>query len=424
MAQKTKTRTLGQITRLPALYLLDAQGNVIELQNPEFVMKDQSTQVTVSESHRKDRSGRYVSGGPFYTTSKRIVFNNSIDFTGTNLLDDTVKRYTGPVLPYKASELELFAKSLTPRSEDTSDLDPLGATAISRCSPVNPVDNLGQGVAEAYRDGLPHLPGISTWEKRARVAKAAGSEFLNYVFGWKPLVSEVKDFSSTVRNSRDLLSSYHKNQGSNTSRSFYFPVSESYDTVPVAFENHALLGLGLSGSGHSIEFSSHPWHTDTVGTLYIGTKTKVRQWFKGSFTYAVPSQSDSWRRMLGYGTDADHLFGIALTPDLLWNIAPWSWAVDWFSNAGDVINNISNFAGAGQVMRYGYMMEERSTITSVYLDRSGFFIGDTEIPPPSVDYHLVSKVRRPANPYGFGLSSGDLSPLQLAIVAALGITLL
>lgn len=425
MSLATKRRSLGQLTTIPQISTENMKTGEKSVPGPPLVLKDRSMQVTASEPHNKDRFGRYLSGGPFYTGLTRFVSKDRINFKGVKGDGINMYVYSGPVFPFSPSLMDSYFSEQSLRSKDTSDLDPLGATAISRCSPVNPVDTLGQGIVEAHRDGLPSIPGFQFWERRARIALNAGSEFLNVVFGWDPLVSEVKDFSSTVRNSRDILKQYHRDQGKNIARTYRFPISESSSTDVIKTKTHALLGTGLSGSGEDLEKDPfHPWHTTNEATVYRTITTTVSQWFKGSFTYAVPSQSDSWRRMLGYGSDADKLFGIALTPELLWNVAPWSWAVDWFSNAGDVIRNVSNFAGAGQVMRYGYMMEEHSTIITYSMDRSCFFVGSYEIPAPTTSFQLVTKVRRPANPYGFGISSGSLSPLQIAIVAALGITLL
>jgi hypothetical protein len=123
------------------------------------------------------------------------------------------------------------------------------------------------------------------------------------------------------------------------------------------------------------------------------------------------------------GTEAGHLYGTTITPDVLWELTPWSWAVDWFTNAGDVINNVTNFSQFGLIMQYGYMMETYSTKILNTLDRSGLLGHEDQVPPPS-SATIVSKVRREANPFGFGLSNSSLSLEQIAIAAAVGITLL
>jgi hypothetical protein len=118
---------------------------------------------------------------------------------------------------------------------------------------------------------------------------------------------------------------------------------------------------------------------------------------------------------------ANYLLGTTLTPDVLWELTPWSWAVDWFSNAGEVVNNFTNMSVNGLVMRYGYMMEEKTSTKTYILDRCALNGLSNSAPPPS-SVTMTSKVRAPANPFGFGLSWEGLSPQQLLITAALGIT--
>jgi hypothetical protein len=118
---------------------------------------------------------------------------------------------------------------------------------------------------------------------------------------------------------------------------------------------------------------------------------------------------------------ARKLLGISLTPDVLWNLAPWSWATDWFGNTGDVISNWTAWAIDNQVLLYGYMMEHIvHTYTYTFVGKTGFYQSDAR--PVSVTLRSESKIRIQASPYGFGLSFDDLSLRQKAIVAALGLT--
>jgi hypothetical protein len=120
--------------------------------------------------------------------------------------------------------------------------------------------------------------------------------------------------------------------------------------------------------------------------------------------------------------EAKKLLGLSLTPDTVWNLTPWSWMVDWVSNAGDVVSNISDALFDGLVLRYGYMMEH--TLTS----DEYFFVGPTGFQPTngprpsSITLHHEVKKRVKATPYGFGLTWTSFTTRQLAILAALGIT--
>lgn len=135
--------------------------------------------------------------------------------------------------------------------------------------------------------------------------------------------------------------------------------------------------------------------------------------------YGVPGSFAS-SKVGQLGAEADKLFGLSLTPDLLWNLAPWSWAVDWFTNTGDVLENVSDMVAQGLVMRYGYLMETKS-ISVTYKLHGCTFHGTPVVLAPAV-LETVSKVRVRANPFGFGITWDGLSPIQIAILAALGIS--
>lgn len=369
-------------------------------------------QITVSENHvYNQKSGHYDAGGPFYTDKLESIHSpvnaRISQGTGENLT------YNGPVfcpLPTKSEieKLGLLSSWTNPRSEKTDSLDPLGATAISQCSPVNPVTNLSASLAETRTQGLPSLPGVQAWKKKVEIAKGAAGEILNAAFGWAPLIGEVKNFRDSVTFHSEIMKQYRRDEGKNVRRDFHFPIDKS--------------SAGFVTSGSSENFEVHTGRFSAEPAVRsVSLQQETRKWFVGCFTYGVPHQTDSWSRHLGYASEANKLFGVSLTPDVLWELTPWSWAIDWFTNAGDVINNVTNWALAGQVMRYGYMMEESITKIDVSLSHPGYYNTKGQAGPSCSRIH-TSKVRRPANPFGFGLTPESLSPLQQLIAVSVGIT--
>jgi len=125
--------------------------------------------------------------------------------------------------------------------------------------------------------------------------------------------------------------------------------------------------------------------------------------------------------MYAAADNARLLLGIDLTPETLWNLAPWSWLADWFGNVGDVMTNMSLFSRDKLVMPYGYIMAETSvTTTNLLYDLQWY----DPVGPKSVRdvAGFVRKQRSPASPFGFGLSDMILDSRQTSILAALGIT--
>lgn len=386
---------------------------------------ESGAQTTESIGHKKFPDGSYREGGPFYTCRVRYKFP-TVPWDSRSQLPKynyVVKCELGT--PLADSHLPSgYPKHPTSfRSKDTSDLDKWGAKAISIVNPNNPNSELAVALGELTKEKLPNLPGRALWERKAKLYLGVSEELLNSTFGWLPLVSEVKDAAQSVRDSRTILETYQSNPNKPLHREFQFDPVESVETrtglkgSAVNLQRTANFG-GLPGSVQSV-LPSAPL-TQTI-------RKSSRIWFEGAFIHAAPSEHDSWKRLMIAGSEADKLFGTAITPQVLWELAPWSWAIDWFTNTGDVINNATAFALAGLVMRYGYVMEESIVEITNSFDTASMTENSfgskklyERIPPSSVQYR--AKVRRPANPFGFGITYDGLSPLQWAIAGALGIT--
>jgi hypothetical protein len=120
--------------------------------------------------------------------------------------------------------------------------------------------------------------------------------------------------------------------------------------------------------------------------------------------------------------EARKLYGLELTPATVWNLAPWSWALDWEGTMGDVLHNVSRFAQDGLVMRYGYIMKE-TKVTSTYSLSAGLLKVDH---PYSLGLSFTvtatKKERRRATPFGFGVTPTALTSRQNAILGALALS--
>jgi hypothetical protein len=367
-------------------------------------------------------TGSYDGGGGFYVVhSGAFIEPGYVSGAVNNKLE---KSYSGPVFgPFVTSAAIGGHHNTNVADKDLSSLDADGTTAIALVAPTNPTAQLSSTMAESYREGIPTLPGIQSWKKRTEILRGAGSEYLNYIFGWKPLHDEVKNVVNTARHHRDILQNYHHGEGSLVHRRFDFePEIQQWEEE-----------IGPFNPITGVLSTSYVPVGEAAAKRRIVVKNERKRWFEGAFTYGGVSKVDSFGPALGYGSDADKLYGTALTPDVLWNLTPWSWAVDWFTNAGDLIHNITNFATAGLVMRYGYMMEETISTYSTIWDDGPFYAlvdKDAKVKKAKViragsgsrGRKTVTKARSPANPFGFGVGWEGLSPTQLAITAAIGIT--
>jgi hypothetical protein len=246
--------------------------------------------------------------------------------------------------------------------------------------------------------------------------RGAADDFLNYQFGWKPLLSDMQRLVESTRERNSILQQLARDSGRVVRRHRALPPIVTTEVIPTTGGTVVKPGSSQVPPSVSSAFGSV---TGGPGTCSVSTTDET--WFDGAFQYHLPMGDSLISKWARYSADAEQLYGLSLNADSLWNLAPWSWLVDWFSNTGDVISNFTRLAQYGTVMRYGYVCRR---ITKTYSFR-GALVGATRESGPatySVDYSYVHTYRRKANPYGFGVTWDSLSKTQLGILAALGMT--
>lgn len=383
-------------------------GGISEISNnPGFTSV--TRQETVSEGHPFRLAGKGPDvGGSFFTTKRYIrqegCFSHHFS-TGGGIN----RHYTGPQYPggYPWNQgMEAAFPAAAPASSDF-DLDSAGATAIARTIPTNPVAGLATFVGE-LREGLPSLVGSKLLKKPG--LKSSSSEYLNWQFGIKPIISDYQKFAKAHQQAGRLVKQLQRDSGKVVRRKYSFPpdkwakVEDMGNQYPPAPQLETPL-YGNMPYGHTIRT----------------TEYERKRWFSGAYTYYVPKDDSALGKFLGYEQKCNKLLGTRVTPEVLWNLMPWSWAADWFANTGDVLHNLGAFAADGLVLRYGYMMEHtKCTVTYTY---TGQYLveGSPVTRTMSMQFVEETKKRRPATPYGFGVNVADFNPFQNSIIAALGI---
>jgi hypothetical protein len=293
-----------------------------------------------------------------------------------------------------------------PPHSSSLELDAWGAKAIERCIPTNPVAEAQVLAGNTLQKGLPKIP-FRHWEGITKSAKYAGDNYLNASFGWKPFISDLRHLGHAVVDSDKILSKYHAESGKLLHRSYHFPTET---TSEVEHRGDGFIPAPFGDSDY-FRMDKH------VGRLTVTSKTTIRRWFKGAFTYYLPKLGS----VAGNYADARKLLGAGLTPELVWELTPWSWAINWFVDTGTVIHNLSQFAQDGLVMPYAYIMEHSKTVTNYQLDDVGFK-SYTGLHSFSQTFTSECKQRKAATPYGFGANFDGFTDRQTAIIAALGLS--
>jgi len=318
--------------------------------------------------------------------------------------------YKGPEMATSPGGAMDYALSLVTPSSEVK-LMQLGSTAIARSIPTNPVADAGTFLGE-LKAGLPKAVGKELLKTKFKDYRKVGSEYLNVEFGWKPLISDLQKFGQATIESEKILKQLHRDSGKNIHRKFTFPDEVLTETWEANYQQSWACGLSLY---------PYLYKNASGGPIRGYRKITTKTWFSGCFTYHLNLGDSTQDRIQRAAAEARKLYGVELTPETVWNLAPWSWAVDWEGNIGDVLHNVSRFSQDGLVMRYGYIMQQKTATVTFSLHPAGRLSS-----APNEDLKLtveaISKVRRRATPFGFGFDMTALTGRQSAILGALGIS--
>lgn len=338
---------------------------------------------SISDNHGF-RDGHWTGGGPWSLTRDRTTYVLGSVFSDTvrgPVRIGTPTTSIGNLAPYvHKSDEELFA---------------LGGTAVARTEPTNPSFSLSQTIGELRQEGLPKAPDLRM-RTSVDIARKSGANYLNVEFGWMPLVNDVRSFATSVRDADDILRKYHQQSGKGQRRQYAFPslYDQKVDVCNFSF-SPAITTIGFA-QGTQMQ------------------RITQRTWFSARYVYHIPVGDDQRDKLARWGSDARKLLGIDIDPETLWNLTPWSWAVDYFGTTGDLMHNISALGRDGLVMSYGFIMcHTRKETIREGRNTAGWITSKRE---------EEFKTRRVASPYGFGVDSDGLTSKQVAVLAALGLS--
>jgi hypothetical protein len=334
-----------------------------------------------------------------------------------------------------------------------SDLITLGTSFIKSTNPIQSQVNLLSDIAEALVDGalLPAIIGkqivssIIDPRKRGGLIRAIGGEYLNFIFGYKPLADDIAKTGVLIDTVNKLVDQWIKDNGTIVRRRRRVPS----DTV-VSEDRSLYNPFGSLGSSFSLWFpvpgsmsnQLDPavrgiTETNSVSKNFITNGFMVRT-VDSEITFSAGYEYDfsSLYLPVAGGSAADLMHDAALRADLTaiafgldpasiatatYDATPFSWLLDWFVNLGDVIDNFRGLQARGVQMLWGYITETATRNTYFEYDIAWGLTGDHFF--QSTGRYVQKSIRRVrATPFGFGTSFGSLSASQSATLAALAAT--
>jgi len=365
------------------------------------------------------KKGTWRDGGPFMLRRLKVTYQDN----PAVVLQRYLYKYDG------VFRCNVQKTAFTEFDAFTEHAAVFGATCWNRFKPNKPSFGLAQAIGE-----LKDLPGMlksavqryKNYSKRWTDAslklerggkysnpqlspKDVGSDYLEYVFGWRPLVNDIKKLVETTLKVDRQLAFLVKNNNKWLKRRGTLKAERDVQSYEEA-------------SRHTPILPSYYYHTPSSLTPCKVTVTVTTDvWFFARMKYYIPevkigSDSDVWRKKL-----LRRIYGFEITPALVWELTPWSWFADWFGNVGDVLANLSDL---GELVHDGaYVMEHRlietkySQVQLLKLDNGGSYQTET-----SCTIVEEAKERAVANPFGFGSDGGNITPSRAAILAALGLS--
>jgi hypothetical protein len=319
-------------------------------------------------------------------------------------------------------------------------LNAQGTQFIARYRPESPIAQFGQFLIELHQ--LPQIPRFLL--RRAKYYSDLGAEYLNVEFGWRPFVKDVKDAFSFQQRFQERYNRLCRENGLPIRKRDKHVLTDTtwvslcegslnqpfgkLDDLSIG-GNSLLENLVIGGPlGSTFDYNGSDFHGQCDYKLEERTVTDA--WNCGTFFYYVPDlNSEQWtdkaKKMLS---------GVNLTPALLYDVYPWSWLLNWFTNAGQVVHNLSDDRLDNELLTNCYAMfyrrVERRVTISLHWDEvdngTENAINRLFVPAggDSFQYLLtkIEKYRHQASPFGFGVPREAFSAKQWAILAALWIS--
>jgi hypothetical protein len=343
---------------------------------------------SITQSHRKLKNGNWANGGQW-------------DYTYDHFVNTPVK--PGPIRlnvggTYNGSFVVGQDSGAT-----ISDLSPstFGASAYSRMKPTAPSFQTLNAVYE-----LREIPGMLK-QRFTKDLLGVPNYWLALQFGWRPLLNDIINFVITQRTAQKRLAQLMRDNGK--------PVRRR--TVLYDYTDSSTSSETSYGATYPImvtqAYRSIPTMTTKVSYLQ-------RAWASARFRYWLP---DGPRDVNWTNAMLARIYGLYPTPSVVYNAIPWTWLVDWFSNVGDVIDNLDGGVANRLAADYFYVM----THTEALVER----ITTAQMWSPSgghVDFTCQfrrafgAKRRGVGDPFGFATNAGSLSSMQLSIMGALGLS--
>lgn len=271
-----------------------------------------------------------------------------------------------------------------------------------------------EGLLAVMRAGSnPSLLNPKNWGKinPKKFGKKVGAQWLNANFGWLPFLSDLRRFYQTYANLRAMLDRIERNAGKWVETRCTIDESNDSELIRDSVGVNCMSPLCKYGNlWLKATVPDSPYYRTVVRST-----TSKKVWAVAKFRYYLPDMPTYWweKKAIAY------LFGVWPNPSVLYDLTPYTWLIDWFTNLGDIVESLDNELVEDLAMRDGYLMGRESKnyeITGTHYYADG---------PYSATFKLCNEFKErkeSKSNFSFSLDEDNLTPRQWSILAALGLT--
>lgn len=303
----------------------------------------------------------------------------------------------GPIGPNPPSTIDDGIQITSPTADVPAtdyQITSWGPTAFRMFKPAKPTISIATFIGES-RD-LPRL-----LKARVEGLKTISDWWLAVQYGWKPLLNDIMSMLNFVDKMNAQVEFFLKNAGKPIRRRGTVTTSSSVDLIYDSFGAATDAGLTTRLNGRFYPTNYNQCRTTITRDL------KQSIVFNGEFVYWFSGHPPDRTTLIA------KLAGLEVTPQVVWNLLPWSWLIDWFTNFGDLVDNLKTEVADSQTARYAYITSKT--------ERKYKFAMTDGYNSCGIERHFLSTCRKFVHPFGLSYSS-DLTVRQASILAALGIS--
>jgi len=362
------------------------------------------------DSYRSPYDGVADNGHEFWSERNQITYPNQDTqmFRPNSPYGDI--RFSGFARPYGPVE---YPNLILPSS---AKVNADGRKLIEMSIPTKAEAGLATFLGE-LRERLPSFIGMTSIRDGA-TAKSAGGEHLNIQFGLKPFIKDLQKMARSILAFSKETKQFKRDSGQSVRRRRRLASETSFNQVSETAGGSASISSFYDLSMGTFFFDQ----SQSLVSASVADNFSSEVWFSGAYTYYLSEAHSFLGQIERYEQLANHLLGTRITADTIWQLTPWSWLFDWFSDAGTFVSNVCLLSSDSTVLRYGYVMHENHATRIHTVHGMVPYSGGSCPGSLSTITERIRKMRTRATPYGFGVDLESLTLQQSSILAALGLS--